>query len=74
MSFNYIPPAPDGALKGDQRDRAREMAKPVTPLSDRLRAGYGSFEMSLQTTEGLCQKHRKCIGHDGHAHPCWPGD
>lgn len=74
MSFNYIPSAPDGAPKGEQRDRAREMAKPVTPLSDRLRAGYGSLEMSLQTSPGLCTTTRKCVFKDGHTQPCWPGD
>lgn len=73
MAFSYIPPAPEGSPKGEQRDRAREMAQPVTPLSDRLRAGYGSLEMSLQTVPGLC-KERKCIQKEGHTAPCWPGD
>ena len=48
--------------------------KALTPLSERPRASYGSFEMSLQNSEGLCTVHRKCVLHDGHAVPCWPGD
>ena len=74
MSFNYIAPAPDGAPKGEARDRAREMAKPVTPLSDRLRAGYGSLEMSMQTISGLCKEGRKCVLRDLHGGECWPCD
>jgi len=74
MGFNYIPPAPEGAPKGEQRDRAREMMQPVVQKSDRLRAGYGSLEMSLQTSSGLCTKARKCVLKDGHTKPCWPGN
>jgi len=41
------------------------------PLSERPRASYGSLEMSLQTSRGLCVL-GKCIKKDGHAGSCWP--
>ena len=55
-------------------DRAMEMAKPLTPKSERPRVSWGSLEISLQTTKGLCEKHKKCVLKDGHTAPCWPGD
>ena len=72
MSFNYIPPAPEGAPKGEKRDWLRDKAKPVTPLSMRLRAGYGSLLSSTMNIRGLCSAGIKCIRKDGHAGPCWP--
>ena len=56
----------------EQDNRAMEMAKPLTPLSERPRASYGSLEVSIQMTEGLCQAERKCIRKDNHAGDCWP--
>ena len=56
----------------DQDNRAMEMAKPLTPRSERSRASYGSLVMSMQTSPGLCTAGVKCVRHDGHANECWP--
>ncbi len=53
-------------------DEAKQMAKPLTPRSERPRRSYGSLEMSLQTSKDLCEAGRKCVRHDGHAGDCWP--
>ena len=74
MGFNYIPGAPEGSGSPEHRDIARQKAESQIPMSERLRAGYGSLLMSLQSATGLCEKTRKCLLKDGHAVPCWPGD
>ena len=56
----------------DQDARAMEMAKPLTPKSERPRATWGSLQISMQTSRGLCEAGRKCVRHDGHAGDCWP--
>lgn len=42
------------------------------PKSERPRSTWGSLEMSLQGTDGLCSKGRRCIRRDQHAGACWP--
>jgi len=74
VSFNYIPDAPDGAPKGDQRDRAREKAQTQVPKDERRWLMHGGLELSIQATPGLCQTGRKCVLKDGHTVPCWPTD
>lgn len=46
--------------------------KPLTPKSERPRASWGSLEMSLQTSEGLCSASRKCIRKLDHLGDHWP--
>lgn len=58
---------PPGAEKG--MDLA---GKTLTPRSERPRETWGSLEMSLQTSPGLCSKGRKCVLKEGHATACWP--
>lgn len=54
-------------------ERGLDLAgKPLTPLSERPRASYGSLEMSLQSLTGLCQATRKCIKRHDHLGSCWP--
>ena len=56
-------------------ERGYDLAgKALTPKSERPRKTWGSLVMSLQMLPERCQKGRKCIGKDRHAHPCWPGD
>ena len=54
-----------------QHDEAMDIAKPLTPRSERPRRTWGSLSMSLQTAQGLCPKGR-CIRHDGHRGDCYP--
>ena len=54
---------------------AQEMAKPMTPKSERPRATWGSIApISLQTTPGLCGKKRpgkgSCWRKAGHEGDC----
>lgn len=73
MSFNVIHPNPKG-MSSEKRDEMHQLAKPLTPKSERPRATYGSLSMSVQTVDGLCKKTRKCVQKHGHKQPCWPGD
>ena len=58
-----------------EMERGLDLAgKALTPKSERPRATWGSLEMSLQTSEGLCTITSKCVWKDGHAQSCWPGD
>ena len=59
-------------LSTSEKDRAVEMAKPLTPLSERPRDSYGSLLMSAQTTPGLCARGRKCVRKAAHEGACWP--
>ncbi len=47
------------------------MHKSQVPMSERQRSTYGSMEISLQTTPGLCAK-PKCVRRADHPGPCWP--
>lgn len=53
------------------RERAMEMAKPLTPRSERPRKAWGSLAVSLQTVGGLCAQPR-CVRKDKHGGRCWP--
>ena len=56
-------------------ERGMDLAgKPLTPKSERPRASYGSLQISMQTTQGLCEAGLKCVRHDGHAGDCYPED
>ncbi len=59
-------------LSTSEKDRAVEMSKPLTPLSERPRSSYGSLLTSVQTVEGLCALGRKCVRKNGHDGACWP--
>ena len=65
---------PDGFIgqpSTESREKAMEIAKPLTPKSERGRSTYGSMLSSLQTVKGLCPS-IKCIKREGHAGDCWP--
>ena len=47
------------------------MNKAMTPKSDRPRSTWGSMEISLQTTPGLCTQ-AKCVRKENHLGDCWP--
>ena len=55
-------------------DEAKEMARPLTPKSERPRSTWGSLEMSLQTSRELCGKARPgkggCWRRAGHEGEC----
>ena len=54
-------------------ERGMDLAgKPLTPKSERPRASYGSLQISMQTSKGLCTKGIKCVRRDGHDRACWP--
>jgi hypothetical protein len=55
-------------------DERHELTRPLTPRSERPAVALGMLQASLQGVEGLCVKARKCVLHDGHKAPCWPGD
>lgn len=61
-------------LSTSEKDQAVEMSKPLTPLSERPRASWGSLSMSVQTIDGLCGKKRPgkggCWRKAGHDGPC----
>jgi len=59
-------------LSTSEKDRAVEMSKPLTPLSERPRSSYGSLITSVQTVPGLCSGDRKCVLRDGHDGAHWP--
>jgi len=50
---------------------AREMAKPLTPASERPRWTRGSVLFSPPDSTGLCVQ-PKCIRRENHAGGCWP--
>jgi hypothetical protein len=66
---------PDGFIGApphkEDREKAMEIGKPLTPKSERGRSTYGSLQASLQTIKGLCLS-IKCIKREGHAGDCWP--
>ena len=66
--MNYL----KSGLQNSDVDRNMEMARPLTPRSERPRHSYGSMEMSLQTSPGLCGANRKCVRREGHMGACWP--
>ena len=57
-----------------ERDRAMDITRPLTPRSEMRRSSYGSLEMSLQTSPGLCRGGRKCVKRDGHNGTHYPKD
>lgn len=59
------------APKSMERAYDLGMNKIKTPKSERPRASYGSLEISLQTTPGLCPE-RKCVRKENHEGDCWP--
>lgn len=61
-------------LSTSHSDEMREMARPLTPKSERRRSSYGSLLTSLQTVGGLCKAGSKCYLKDGHAGGCVPPD
>lgn len=61
-------------LQPSSGDEAKQLAKPLTPKSERPRHSYGSMLGSVQTVKGLCTAVAKCVLKDGHTVPCWPGD
>lgn len=67
MEYLKKHPRPPGAEKG--MDLA---GKALTPRSERPRSTWGSLEMSLQTSKGLCTWTRKCVRKAKHAGACWP--
>lgn len=52
-------------------EQVREMARPLTPKSERSRASYGSLLASVQTVRGLCSS-PKCVRKASHSGECWP--
>lgn len=54
------------------KEELEEMARPQTPRSDRLRAGYGSLLMLVPG--GGCSCGRKCVRRLGHPGDCYPKD
>jgi len=66
--MNYIKSAPEGAY---ERERAMEMAKPLTPRAERPRVTWGSLIGSVQTVRGLCPQ-GKCFKQQGHEGECYP--
>lgn len=67
--MNYLK---SGTSSSDKTHEAMEMAKPLTPRSERPRATWGSLAVSVQTVEGLCSRTRKCVRKDEHDGKCWP--
>lgn len=68
--MNYLK-YPQGISNSEAQ--AQEIARPLTPKSERQRSTWGSLApMSLQTTQGLCRVARKCVRKEGHAGDCWP--
>lgn len=49
-----------------------ELARPLTPKSERPRFSWGSLAISVQTAKGLCALSRKCVRKQDHAGACWP--
>lgn len=60
-------------MSSTTHDRVMEMARPLTPKSERSRASYGSLMTSVQTVPGLCLS-RKCVRKAGHEGECWPAE
>lgn len=52
-------------------ERVTEMARPLTPRSDRSRRSYGSLLMSIMTVPDRCES-RKCVKPLDHGGNCWP--
>lgn len=55
----------------EERERSMEMARPVTPKSERPRKTWGSLAVSVQTVRGLCLS-AKCVRKENHDGACWP--
>ncbi len=68
--MNYVKALPKGADK-EAHEKAREIARPLTPKSEREVVGR-IRPITFQTTQGLCTTGRKCVRQDGHAGTCWP--
>ena len=64
--MNYIKPPPEGAY---ERERAMEMARPLTPKSERPRKTWGS--LAMRVPDKGCPS-RRCFRAQGHAGDCYP--
>lgn len=60
-----------GQPRKEDREKAMEMTKPLTPRSERPRRTWGSLAVSMQTVGGLCAL-GKCLKKDGHGSGHWP--
>ena len=60
-----------GQPSKENRERAMEMGKPLTPRSERPRKTWGSLMVSMQTVGGLCVNN-KCVRRGAHEGECWP--
>ncbi len=67
--MNYLK---SGVKSSDKAHLQMEMARPLTPLSERRRHSYGSMLVSVQTVDGLCTETSKCFRRDGHEGTCYP--
>lgn len=68
--MNYVKSAPEG-VTSDDRDKAMELAKPLTPRSERPRKSWGSLLVQIPT-KGLCSVEAKCLRRAGHGGTHWP--
>ena len=73
MSFGYIKSAPKG-VHPDDREKAMELARPLTPQSEMGYNERGVLGSSVQVVPGLCYKGAKCIRRANHTDACWPLD
>ena len=71
VNLNKGPDGFIGSRETESHEKAMEIAKPLTPKSERGRSTYGSLLTSMQTVQGLCPE-RKCIKREGHSGSCWP--
>ena len=67
--MNYVRSAPKGVDR-DTRERGMEMAKPLTPRSERSRASWGSLMIQVPS-RGACPL-GKCVRRENHDGRCWP--
>lgn len=67
--MNYLK---NPSTQSSKHDEAMEMGRRLTPNSEMPRKSWGSLEVSVQTTRGLCATGRKCVRKDGHDGECWP--
>ncbi len=62
-------PVVEGRPDPEIREKAMEMARPLTPRSERPRKTWGSLLMAVP--DGGCPR-RKCVKRAQHPGECWP--
>ena len=62
-----------GQPRKEDREKAMELTKPLTPRSERPRRTWGSLAVSVQMVRGLCE-YGRCIRRMGHAGVCYPAE